>query len=319
MNPARDWHPVADWKALTERARLYRRIRAFMEQRGLLEVETPMLSQAAATDPHLHSLSCEPPGTAMRWLHTSPEFPMKRLLAAGSGPIYQICRVFRAGERGRLHNPEFTLLEWYRPGFDHHALMDELETLLQALRPGWRCSRLSYDEAFREHLGLDPHQAELEELRQAAEAAGLRVEGLEADRDDWLDLLLSHCIAPHLGTGAPCLLYDYPASQAALARIRPGNPPVAERFELFIDGIEIANGFHELNDAAEQEWRFREENRRRTEQGLPEMPVDQRLLGALAGGLPDCAGVAVGLDRLLMALHGHEHIDQVMAFPWERA
>ncbi|RME33339.1 MAG: EF-P lysine aminoacylase GenX [Gammaproteobacteria bacterium] len=319
MNPDLDWRPGAGREALAQRAGLYRRLRRFMDQRGILEVETPMLSRGGATDRHLHSLACAQPDGSRRWLHTSPEFPMKRLLAAGSGAIYQICRVFREGERGRLHNPEFTLLEWYRPGFDHHLLMDELEELLAELRPGWRCSRVTYAGVFRERLDLDPHEAQVEVLREAARIAGLRVERLEGDRDDWLDLLFSHCIAPTLGRGGPCLVHDYPASQAALARVRPGTPPVAERFELFIEGMEIANGFHELTDAAEQERRFLEDNRRRGEAGLPAMPPDHRLLAALEAGLPDCAGVAVGLDRLLMALHGHRHIDQVLAFPWERA
>jgi lysyl-tRNA synthetase class 2 len=245
-------------------------LRRFFAERGVLEVETPALSAAAVTDLHLHSVACRlDADDRPLYLQTSPEYAMKRLLAAGSGAIYQICKVFRDGERGRRHNPEFTMLEWYRPGWDHHRLMDEVDDLLQAIlgvQPG---ERVSFGDAFRRHAGVDPHAASDGELRSRVAALG--VAGLaELDRDDLLNLLLSHVVEPHLGCGRPSFLFDYPASQAALARVRPGDPPVAERFEVFIDGLELANGFHELADPGEQRLRFEAAlaERRR---GLPEV------------------------------------------------
>lgn len=292
---------------LERRARLLAALRAFMAARGILEVETPVLSAYGNPDPHLDNLTA-----GDYYLHTSPEFAMKRLLAGGSGPIYQICKVFRGGEAGRLHQPEFTLLEWYRTGFDHHGLMDEVDALLADL--GLAASvRLTYAGVFREWTGLDPHRAADAELAVKARALGLAGSGW--DRAGLLDFLFSHGVMPALGRERPCLVYDFPACQAALARIRPGQVPVAERFELFINGIEIANGYNELRDYSEQESRFRQENRRRRERGLPAVAADVRLLAALAAGLPACAGVALGVDRLLMALTGAEGIDDVLAFP----
>lgn len=308
------------------RARTMARIREFFHRHGVMEVETPVCSRYATTDPAIESLVTRytgpgaPAGTSL-YLHTSPEFPMKRLLAAGSGPIYQLCKVFRDGEAGRLHNPEFTLLEWYRPGFDHHRLMDEVEQLVQGLLPEPQpVRRVSYQALFQQQLQLDPHQATAEQLRDAALAQGVSgLEGLQLPhRDAWLDLLMTHCIEPAMGPGL-CFVYDYPASQAALSRVRPGTPPVAERFELYISGVEVANGFHELTDATEQQRRFERDLQVRAATGQPVVPMDRLLLEALAGGLPDCAGVALGIDRLLMQLSGAERISQVIAFPLERA
>jgi lysyl-tRNA synthetase class 2 len=320
-----DWRPTASLDTMRMRARLLAQIRAFFSARDVLEVETPLLSSATVTDPHLHSLTTvyQGPGAPegrILYLQTSPEFAMKRLLAAGSGPIFQICRAFRNQEAGWLHNPEFTLLEWYRPGFDHHALMDEVDGLLAEVLTLARAERLSYGAAFRGRFGLDPLDATTEELRRAAISAGLR--GIsEADRDGWLDLMMSHSVQPTLGRGRPTFLYDYPPSQAALARVRPGPPAVAERFEVFVEGLEIGNGFHELADAAEQRRRLEADVARRRALGLEAVPVDERLLRALAQGLPDCAGVAIGVDRLLMVAAGIERgsIDQVLSFPWDRA
>ncbi|HEB96353.1 MAG TPA: EF-P lysine aminoacylase GenX [Sedimenticola thiotaurini] len=324
--PDRDWRPAAGWRVLRARAGLLREIRRFFHERGVLEVETPVCSRAGTTDPAIDSLTTRytGPGAAAGlplYLHTSPEFPMKRLLAAGSGPIYQICRVFRDGEAGRFHNPEFTLLEWYRPGFDLGRLMDEVSALVRSLLDSCAAeTRIGYGELFRRHLGLDPHRASPEELRQAAAAAGLeRIPELDADdRDAWLDLLMSHCIEPRLPDGL-CFVHGYPASQAALARILPGDPPLAERFELYLDRIELANGFHELADATEQRRRFESDLAQRAAAGRPGPPMDQALLAALAAGLPDCSGVALGIDRLLMRITGSDHIDQVLAFPLQRA
>jgi lysyl-tRNA synthetase class 2 len=247
---------------------------------------------------------------------------MKRLLAAGSGPIWQLCKVFRDGERGSRHNPEFTLLEWYRPGFAMHDLVDEVVALLRRVLGGdLREERLTYAQAFARALGLDPHGATIEALQAAALQAG--VAGADClqlpDRDAWLDLLLTHCVEPGLGTDGITVVHDYPPGQAALACVRDGDPPVAERFEVYVRGLELANGFHELADAAEQRRRFEADNSRRRSAGLPEMPIDERLLAALESGLPDCCGVALGVDRLVMLATGAQRIDEVIAFPLERA
>ncbi len=289
----------------------------------MLEIETPILSAAATVDPNIDSFSSREPGGRRWWLQTSPEFAMKRLLAAGSGPIYQIARVFRREEAGRHHNPEFSMLEWYRPGWDHRALMDEVEALLRAAGvPGaaaWE--RLSYGEAFHRYAALDPFAASLEQLRQACmQNLNLSATLLQAqDRDVYLDLLMSSLVGPRLGLEAPAFLYDFPASQAALARVRLDQPPVAERFELFWQGIELANGFHELIDAAEQRRRFEQDRARRTAEGREAPPYDARMVAALEAGLPDCAGVALGLDRLLMLMLDLPSLGEVLAFDAERA
>ena len=304
-------------------------MREFFAARGLLEVETPQLSAAAATDLHLESLAARAPrGRLSGWLHTSPEFPMKRLLAAGAGDIWQLARVFRGGEQGQRHNPEFSLLEWYRLDWDTARLMTEVEELLRALaaelapeRPGpGQTERLSYREAFLRHAGFDPFVASAAEIVTVLDANGVSFpENLAADRDAALDLALSMLVEPAFDAARPTFLVDFPTTHAALARIRPGNPPVADRFELFFGGMELANGFHELADPREQAARFQAELCARRARGLEEPPVDTRFLAALEHGLPDCAGVAVGFDRVLMCLCGATHIDEVLAFPWARA
>ncbi len=309
------------------RAALLARIRAFFEARGVLEVDTPILSTAAGTDPNIESFTTDyvgPGGARRLFLQTSPEFPMKRLLAAGSGPIFQLAHAFRQGEYGARHNPEFTLLEWYRPGYDHHALMDEVEALLRhalagrrALGPG---ERLPYAEAFRRYAGLDPLSADLETLQRVAARHGITLGAAPPEgRDGWLDLLLTHLVEPRLGRDGPTFLYDYPASQAALARLRRDEPPVAERFELYLDGLELASGFHELGDAQEQRERFAADLQRRRAAGAPAVPPDERLLAALAAGLPPCAGVALGVDRLLMWAGAVARLSDVLSFDLGRA
>ena len=263
------------------------------------------------------------------YLQTSPEYAMKRLLAAGSGPIYQLARAFRDGEAGRRHNPEFTLLEWYRPGFDQHRLMDEVaELLAEVAGVAGPAERLTYAEAFRAHAGVDPFADPPERLAEAARGAtDGAVPDLGDDRDAWLDLLMGTVVEQRLGWSGdrrrPTFVHDFPASQAALARVRtpvPGaGPAVAERFELFVGGVELANGFHELADAAEQRRRFEADLARRRALDLPEPPVDERFLAALAAGLPDCAGVALGFDRLVMLAAGAGSIAEVLAFPAGRA
>lgn len=330
MSPAPNppWQPHASIESLRERALLLARIRRFFDERDVLEVETPVLSAAATPDPALASFVTQyrgpvfPQGRAL-YLHTSPEFPMKRLIAAGSGPIYQICKVFRDGEAGRLHNPEFTMLEWYRPGFDHHRLMSEVEALVgPILGLAIPAERLDYRSAFLRHAGLDPHRATHADFLACARKQGVEIRhGMESETRTsvWCDLLLTHLVEPKLGRGQMTFLYDYPAEQAALARVHPGNPPLAERFELYVEGIELANGFHELGSREEQAMRFARQNETRTAQGLSTMPVDGHFLDALDAGFPDCAGVALGIDRLLILKTGNRRIEDVLAFPLERA
>jgi lysyl-tRNA synthetase class 2 len=306
-----NWRPSASLDTLKARAELFSFVRAFFGLRGVLEVDTPILSAHATVDRHIESF-----GAGEGWLHTSPEFAMKRLLCAGSGAIYQICHVFRREESGRFHNPEFSLLEWYRPGFDHHRLMDEVEELLRAVGvAGQRFERLSYRDAFLRHAGLDPFAASIADLRELAVFAGdAGAQGLE--RDFWLDLIMSAKVGPSLGRESPVFLFDFPASQAALSRV---NGEIAERFELFWQGIELANGFHELTDAGEQRRRFEADQSWRKTQGRGVPPYDRHLISALESGLPDCAGVALGLDRLLMLQRGLPKIGATLSFDAGRA
>ena len=321
-----EWRPTTGIEALRQRAELLARVRSFFAERGVMEVETPALAAFGATDPHLDSFCTRytGPGAAAGravYLQTSPEFAMKRLLAAGSGPIYQICKAFRDGEAGRYHNPEFTLVEWYRPGFAYEALMAEVDDLLRSVLNTPAAARLSYVAVFEQSLRLDPHAADVPQLRACAAGHGLAAsENIGEDREAWLALLWTHLIEPSLGGGGrPLFVYDYPVSQAMLARVRPGSPAVAERFEVYVDGVELANGFQELQDSAEQRRRFEENCRLRRAAGLPEMNVDERLLAALAHGLPFSSGVALGLDRLLMVKTGSGELKDVLAFPIDRA
>lgn len=285
-----------------------------------------MLSQSAGTDPALEPMRSQytGPGHAHGlplYLLTSPEFPMKRLLAAGSGDIYQICQAFRDGEYGQLHNPEFSVLEWYRLGFDHHQLMDEMAQLVRVcMEAELPVEKISYQRLFEQFFHWDPLVATKEQLQASAEA--YPIQGAAdmdlAQRDDWLDLLLTHVIDRHLGQGRLTFVYDYPASQASLARLNPEDPRVASRFELYYQGVELANGFHELADSKEQRSRFEEENQQRERNGQQQMPVDERLLAVL-DDLPDCSGVALGLDRLLMLKLGAHSLDQVLNFPLDQA
>jgi lysyl-tRNA synthetase class 2 len=289
----------------------------------VLEVETPVLSAAAVSDPQIESLTTRVAGIAAPlYLCTSPEYAMKRLLAAGSGDIYQICRVFRDAERGRWHNPEFTLLEWYRLGFDDAALMSEVEALIGGLLAPHRklepAERLSYSAALRRHAGVDAQHASERDLTEAARSHGIVCQA-DLDRDAKLDLLMGLVVGPRLGTERPCFICDYPASQAALARLKPGSPPVAARFELYLDGVELANGFHELAASVEQRARFVQDLRLRRARGQVQPPLDERLLAALAAGLPDCAGVALGFDRLAAIALAAPRLADAMAFTIDNA
>lgn len=306
-------------KALHLRAQLLAKIREFFAKHDVLEVETSLLSHSSITDPNLHSFmtqyhisSDKRPETL--YLQSSPEFAMKRLLALGCGSIYQICKAFRNNEYGHQHNPEFTILEWYRVGFDHHELMDEMDEFLHFILNSAPAEKLSYHQVFEKHLQVDPHTSSTEELQKCALQKGLNNIS-KLDRDGWLNILLTHFIEPYLGHNKPTFIYDFPASQAALAKISKKSSAVAERFEVYINGIEIANGFHELTDAREQRQRFVTDLQKRRELNLPEIPVDENFLTALDNNFPDCAGIAVGVDRLLMLLMGTKSIKDVISFP----
>lgn len=314
-----DWKPSASFRTLQARAELLGSVRAFFLSRKVLEVETPILSRHGTVDRHIDCFET----VGNFWLHTSPEFAMKRLLAAGSGPIYQICKVFRLEEQGRHHNPEFTLLEWYQPGWTHVELMAEVEELLRALgvQSLSRFERLSYREAFLLHAGFDPAKVSIERMRDELVARGISLpqrlsEQESQSRDFWLDIWMSHVVAPRLGQRTPCFLFDFPASQAALSRVQGD---IAERFELIWRGLELANGFHELTDAAEQTRRFEADSLWRQAQKKPTPPADENLLSAMAAGLPACAGVALGLDRLLMLLHKLPDLAATLSFDVSRA
>ena len=317
---------LRDKRAVLEsRARLGALIREFFAQRRVLEVETPILSAAGNTDLHIEGFATQFSGNVQagareRFLRTSPEYPLKRLLAAGMGDCYELGRVFRNGEAGRSHNPEFTLLEWYRLGWDHHRLMDECGDLVRAamglVARNAELNKTSYINWFMEELDLDPSSADETALRAPLAEFGIEPHGLT--RDDWLDLLITHRLQPALPRDRITLVYDYPATQCALAKIRGGDPPVAERFELYLGPHELANGYHELNDAAQQRARFEHDNARRRERGLRELPVDDNLLAVL-DDLPDCAGVALGVDRLLMCMLETDDIRDVLAFPFAEA
>jgi lysyl-tRNA synthetase class 2 len=317
MNPTELWRPTATADELQARASLLRDIRGFFFDQGVMEVETPLISATGNTDPEIESIKTLDGG----YLRTSPEFPLKRLLAAGSGDIFEMGRVFRAGESGRSHNPEFTLLEWYRNGFSYQGLMDEVDKLVRHCGRGkfdqWPQEKLSYQQLFLRFVDLDPFNASEQEL--CAKAAEYGIDDIELDRRQWLDLLISVVIQPVLPENQLTFVYDFPADQAALSRIRPGNPPVAERFELYLGRTELANGYQELTDAQEQQRRFEAENTRRESRGQASCKVDHHLLKALESGMPECAGVALGVDRLLMAIVGAETIDDVTAFPFSRA
>lgn len=317
MSYSPPWRPTAPLHHLQQRAQILQTIRAFFAERNVLEVETPLLGQTSASDPFINSLSLIlPGGKNPSYLQTSPEFPMKRLLAAGSGCIYQICKAFRAEEQGRLHGCEFTMLEWYRVGFDHHQLMDEMDALLSLVLRTQPAERCTYAELFNTYLDIDPHLATVKQLEECARKHGLTTlqNPDPNDANFWRHLLMSHFIEPHIGQSQPTFVMDFPASQAALARVRNGTPPTAERFEVYFKGVELANGYHELGDPLEQERRFDADNQRRRELGLPEMPLDTPLLAALNHGFPDCAGVALGIDRLMMLALGAESIAEVMSF-----
>jgi elongation factor P--(R)-beta-lysine ligase len=322
MNEPGAWRPTAALAALRRRAAALQATRDFFRARQVLEVETPALVNAPVSDVNIGSVRVEVPGgAAPMFLHTSPEYAMKRLLAAGSGDIFQLCHVFRGAERGRHHNPEFTMIEWYRLGFSLEDLMREVAQLVNTLLGReLPMELLTYREALRRHAGFDPLDAGDAELQRAAQALGLEAaRSREAGRDELLDLVVGAQVGPALGANTLTFVHRYPASQAALARLDGQDPRLALRFELYHRGIELANGYHELVNAAEQHMRFTADLQARASRGLPTSALDQHLLAALDAGMPDCAGVALGFDRVLMLALGASSIDEVIAFPTERA
>jgi elongation factor P--(R)-beta-lysine ligase len=318
-----DWQPTATLERLQRRAAALAQVRAFFANHGVMEVNTPVVVNAPVTDVHIHSAEVRFPTVgAPFFLHTSPEFAMKRLLASGSGDIYQICPVVRGMERGRHHNAEFTLIEWYRKGLTLEQLMGEVDALVrEVLGPvakPFTSERLTWRDAFMKELGIDPFTVTDEQFQHAARDLGLEPSA-ETTRDELLDFIMGARIGPRLGRGALTFIHRYPSSQAALARLDPVDPRCALRFELYCEGIELANGFHELASAPEQRARFEHDLAERERRGLPVHGLDERLLAALSHGLPDCAGVALGFDRLLMLATGATQIDEVLAFPTARA
>lgn len=334
-----DAFPTVPVDLLRRRGKLLGVVRDYFESRGYWEVETPLLSRDTVIDVHLEPFGVTGDfgggiGPATYYLQTSPEFCMKRLLAAGADRIFQLTRAFRQGERGRLHNPEFTMLEWYARGDDHFQQMTMVEGLCSALfqsaglraSPGLPFERLRYAQAFEAALGVSVLEMTTADLGRLARERNLSGEVEFAEqpdspgaRDDLLNQLLVECVEPWLSSREAVFVYDYPVSQAALARINPNDPRVAERFELYLRGVEICNGYHELLDATELRRRNREQNRERRGRGLPELPEESRLLAAMEQGLPACSGVAVGLDRLIMLALGRDRLEDVWAFPIERA
>ena len=322
---ATDWQPTAEIATLRARARLIAALRAFFAERDVFEVETPVLGHGGSSDVHLASLSTQattPAGRETLWLQTSPEFHMKRLLAAGSGPIFQLARSFRDGEVGRRHNIEFTMIEWYRPGFSLAELIAECDALIRRLLPQdpGPLRQRRYRELFREALEIDPFSVALDELQRLATKHGA-LDMTDSPRDDCLDLLMSLVIEPTLGGDGVDVVLDYPASQAALAR-RQRDPQdgewVASRFEIYLAGLELANGYDELTDGDEQRARFSADNAQRRALGRSEVDIDERLLAALAAGMPPACGVALGLDRLLQLALGKQSVAEVMAFATPR-
>ena len=309
-----DWRPTATREALAARALLLARIRAHFANTGALEVDTPLLGFAPATDPAIASLAVDGP-EGRRWLQTSPEAAMKRLLCAGYGDIYQICKAFRAEERSRLHRGEFTLVEWYRTGLDYHGLMDEVAVVVGLALPGRELPRLTLSQLAARLRTPDPHLGSTEDLAAYASGAGLQLDGpAREDRALLLDWLLEHLVTRGIPPGSAAFVHDFPLAQSAYARRRDDAPGIAERFELVVDGVELANGWSEIRDSATQSERHAREAEERLNRGLPPMATDPRLLAGLASGLPACAGVALGFDRLAMLMLGERELGAAVAF-----
>lgn len=307
-----NWQPTASIDNLKKRAQIIQTVHTFFAKRNVLAVDTPLLDRSTVTDPVQKAFQIDD-----RFLQTSPEYAMKRLLAAGSGDIYQICKAFRDDEVGRIHNPEFTMLEWYRIGFDHYALMDETADLLQLILQCQTPDRISYQQLFLDELNIDPLNTSIEQLQALCQQHQIQLSaGFDTlDKDTYLDILISHVIEPRIGKTKPLFIYDYPASQAALSKMNT-EKTTAQRFEVYFQGMELANGYHELLDANELEKRFIADNVLRQARSLPIRPIDYELIAAQQQGIPDCAGVALGLDRLIMLAVNAPHIREILSFTW---
>jgi lysyl-tRNA synthetase class 2 len=312
------WRPTAKLAALTARALMFSQVRQFFAERGVLEVETPLLCARSITDPYIQPFVVEG-----NYLQTSPEYAMKRLVADGAGSIYQICKAFRQEEAGNFHNPEFTMLEWYRMGFDHTQLMHETDLLLQLLLDNNKSAKkISYQQLFQEKFDINPHTADIDTLQACATKHNINLSAAviaELNTTDWLQLLMSHVIEPQLTGPVPWIIYDFPAAQAALAKVIQAEYPVAARFEVYMQGIELANGYYELQNAAEHVKRFTADNVKRTQAGVNNHAIDERLIAALEAGLPDCSGIALGLDRVLMLKMQAKSIAEVLSFTVKNA
>ncbi len=321
MTPPQQWMPTASISAIKERARLLKNIRDFFDCRNIIEVETPILSHFGGTEPNLIPIKSEFTQLGMvtkGFLQTSPEFAMKRLLAAGIGDCYQIVKAFRNEESGRHHNPEFSLLEWYRVGINEMQLLQQVDELLQQVLGSEQAEYCQYQQLFIDHLQCDPLQTSIQQLKSIAVSRIENPPQLESV-DEYLELLFCFCIEPKIGLDRPCFVTHYPASQASLARISEINPKLSCRFEIFYKGLELGNGFYELTDAKEQQIRFEKENKRRQHLGLDIIAIDNRFIAALENGLPESSGIAIGIDRMLMILLSAQHIDEVISFPIDRA
>ena len=324
---ADDFLPTATIEMLRQRAEVVRSIRSFFDQRNFFEVETPTISHDIVVDRYLHPVGVTKSDLTGRagdsdqrlWLQTSPEFGMKRLVAAGAVAIYQICKAYRRDEIGRIHNPEFTMLEWYRAGDDLVTGMDLLAELVETILDTPKTERLSYREAFKKFADIDPFESSIESLQNTVRTASVKVELEGESRDDCLNVILSEIVEPNLGVGAPTIIYDWPASQAALAMVRDDEHSVAERFEIYVNGVELANGYHELLEARELSRRNSINNQMRVKDGNQLLPEGSRLLDAMRKGIPQCAGVALGVDRLVMLALGAKSVSEVMAFTIDNA
>ncbi|ATZ73524.1 elongation factor P lysine(34) lysyltransferase [Idiomarina sp. X4] len=316
------WRPDASWSMLQQRAELFKSVRQFFEKRGVTEVDTHLLSQYGVSDIHLKNLSTEfsqslPSGSHTLYLQTSPEFAMKRIIAAYQQDIYQLSHVVRDDEVGRFHNPEFTLLEWYRVGYDDTALIDEVSELLSETCGALPLVKRTYQECFLNVLKLDPLTPEgIESIRQHLAELPSLTDWMqkETDASTILQVAFSECIEPTFPKNTPQCVTHFPVEQAALARVDEFDTRVAKRFEVYYQGVELANGYHELTDAVDQKKRFQDDNQKRRVRAQSQMAADDRLIAALESGLPDCAGVALGFDRLLMIKSGAQHISEVLPF-----
>lgn len=324
-----NWQPCISWEDAKLRCELIHKLRMFFYERDVIEVETPIMSSGTVTDPFLDAFTTQYtyfPDTNLNtaktlFLQTSPEFAMKRLLASGYKSIYQICKAFRHEAYGTYHNPEFTLLEWYRIGFDHFALMDEVEVLLVKLLNTPKATRVSYKDVFLQYLNINPLESQIASLIKILQQHNLDVSWItETDTvDTLLQVIFSEVIEPRIGLDAPCFVYDFPLNQASLAKASVEDSRVAHRFECYFKGIELANGFYELSDSGEQVARFNKDNQRRSSLNKKSVDIDINFIHALESGLPNCSGVALGVDRLIMLALNKEHIKNVITFPVERA